>query len=129
MSNKVTVTLDGRRYRLAAEEDPAYMEEVAAFVDQQLKDVRQGNQFRSGVDCATVTALNLADTLFKERATAEDLRLQLKQALDDTRKAEQKLREYKRNQRNQNNATRRNQKNGSGKADNTSQMSLPLEDE
>ena len=99
MSNKVTVILDGRRYRLAAEEDADYMLEIAEFVNRELERVRSGNQYRSGVDCATLAALNLADTLYKERANTEDLRAQLKQALDDTRKAEQKLRDYKRAQR------------------------------
>ncbi len=99
MSNIITVTLDGRRYRLVAEESPEYMQEVAAYVNQQMKSMRGGNSFRSGVDCATLTALNLADTLFKERAIEEDLRRQLKEALDDVRKAEQRLREQKRTQR------------------------------
>ncbi len=99
MHNKVTVSLDGRRYRIAAEESPDYILEIADYVNQQMSDVRKGNQYRSGVDCATLAALNLADTLFKERATTEDLRLQLKTALDELRKTEQKLREQKRGQR------------------------------
>lgn len=99
MSSKVTVMLDGRRYRLAAEEDSEYMLEIANFVNQEMAKVRSGNQYRSGVDCATLTALNLADTLYKERASTEDLRAQLKQALDDAQKAEKKLRDYKRGQR------------------------------
>jgi cell division protein ZapA (FtsZ GTPase activity inhibitor) len=60
------------------------------------------------VDCATVTALNLADTLFKERAATEDLRRQLVQALDEAHKAEQQLKEAQRGQR--------SQQSGSGKS-------------
>ncbi len=98
MSNKVTVVLDGRRYRLSAEEDTQYMYRVADFVNGQMEEVRRTNRYRSGVDCATVAALNLADTLFKERAAAEELRRQLMQALEDVRRAEQQLRDTGRNQ-------------------------------
>jgi cell division protein ZapA len=102
MGNKVTVTLDGRRYYLSAEEDTQYMYRVADFVNGQMEAVRLNDRFRSGVDCATLTALNLADTLFKERAATEDLRRQLMTALEDARKAEQELRELKKGQKSRN---------------------------
>jgi cell division protein ZapA len=101
MGNKVTVTLDGRRYFLSADEDTQYMYRVADFVNGQMEEVRRNDRYRSGVDCATLTALNLADTLFKERGVTEDLRRQLMTALEDARKAEQELRELKRGQKSQ----------------------------
>jgi cell division protein ZapA len=101
MSNKVTVTLDGRRYYLSAEEDTQYMYRVADFVNGQMEEVRRNDRYRSGVDCATLTALNLADTLFKERAATEDIRRQMIIALEDVRKAEQELRELKKEQKGQ----------------------------
>lgn len=127
MSNKVTVTLDGRRYRIAAEEDPEYMLEIAEFVDGQLKAVRKGNVYRSGVDCATVTALNLADTLYKERASQEDLRSQLKEALDALHQAEARLRDYKNGQRGRSNNRKQNR--GSQNQPNPAQVTLGGEDE
>ncbi len=122
MSNKVTVVLDGRRYHLSAEEDTQYMYRVADFVNGQMEEVRRTNRYRSGVDCATLTALNLADSLFKERAAAEELRRQLMQALEDTRRAEQQLRESKRGQRPQ-----QNQRASKGKA--KKEVQTPLAEE
>lgn len=124
MSNKVTVVLDGRRYHLSAEEDTQYMYRVADFVNGQMEEVRRTNRYRSGVDCATVAALNLADTLFKERAAAEELRRQLMQAMEDRRKAEQQLRELKRGQRPQQSG--KNSKNSKNKKEPREPEQLPL---
>ncbi len=124
MSNKVTVVLDGRRYHLSAEEDTQYMYRVADFVNGQMEEVRRTNRYRSGVDCATVAALNLADTLFKERAAAEELRRQLMQALEDTRRAEQQLREAKRNQRSQQGQSSKGSKGSKTKKETRGQLPL-----
>lgn len=122
MSNKVTVVLDGRRYHLSAEEDTQYMYRVADFVNGQMQEVRRSNRYRSGVDCATVAALNLADTLFKEREGTEKLRRQLMEALEENRKMEQQIRDLKRAQRSQQGS--RNTKNTKVKKETREQLPL-----
>ena len=88
MSNRVTVTVDGRSYTLIAAEEEAYVQKVAAYVDNQVKAVIQGSKV-SSVDAATLAAINVADQYFKEMAASENLRRQLKEYLEEG--AKQKL--------------------------------------
>lgn len=92
MKNRVTVTIAGREYTLVAEEDTAYMKEVARYVDKEFSQVQRNIK---PLDGATVAALNIADILFKERTAAEDLRRQLKAALDENAALSRQLKEGK----------------------------------
>lgn len=95
MSNRVTVTVDGRSYTLIAAEEEAYVQKVAAYVDNQVKNVIQGNKV-SSVDGATLAAINVADQYFKEMATSENLRRQLKEYLEEGAKQKLEISELKR---------------------------------
>jgi cell division protein ZapA (FtsZ GTPase activity inhibitor) len=80
MNNRLTATIAGREYTLVADEETEYMKQVAQFVDEQIRAVDSSVR---PLDAATVAALNITDILLKERAAAENLRQQLKQALDE----------------------------------------------
>lgn len=95
MSTRVTVTVDGRSYTLIAAEDEAYVQKVAAYVDSQVKDVIQGAKV-SSVDGVTLAAINVADQYFKEMATSENLRRQLKEYLEEGAKQKLEISELKR---------------------------------
>ena len=95
MSNRITVTVDGRSYTLIAAEEEAYVQKVAAYVDNQVKNVIQGNKV-SSVDGATLAAINVADQYFKEMATSENLRRQLKDYLEEGAKQKLEISELKR---------------------------------
>lgn len=95
MQNKVTVTIDGQEYTLVASEDTAYMKKVAAHVDGKIQEVRQGGKV-SGTDAAVLTALNVADEYFKSQESAENLRAQIKQCLEESKKLNLELSEAKR---------------------------------
>ena len=41
MQNKVTVTIADREYTLVATEDAAYMEKVAKYVDQKMREIME----------------------------------------------------------------------------------------
>ncbi len=60
MSKPIAVNIDGREYRIIAAEDEAYVQKVAAHVDEQVKSVIREAKV-SSVDGATLAALNLAD--------------------------------------------------------------------
>ena len=47
-------------------------------------------------DAAVLTAMNIADALFKEQETSENLRRQLKEALEETTKVSMELSDAKR---------------------------------
>lgn len=95
MSTRVTVTVDGRSYTLIAAEEEAYVQKVAAYVDNQVKDVIQGAKV-SSVDGVTLAAINVADQYFKEMATSENLRRQLKEYLEEGAKQKLEISELKR---------------------------------
>lgn len=95
MKKKVTVTIDGREYNLTGTETTApYMAQVGEYVDSQIGEVKQGIRV-SAVDAATMAAMNIADNYFTERNSAENLRKQLKDALDDANKLKKEISDLK----------------------------------
>jgi cell division protein ZapA len=95
MSNRVTVTIGTQSYTLVAKEDPAYIQQIASHVNQELAEV-MGSGHLSMADAATLTALNIADKYFKEREAADNLRRQLKEYLDDASRLKMELSDAKR---------------------------------
>ena len=66
MENRVTVNICGEDYTLVAEEAPSYMQKVGGYVDAKLTEMM--NTAKVGrTDGAVLTAVNIADELFKER--------------------------------------------------------------
>jgi len=95
MQNKVTVTIDDQEYTLVASEDASYMRKVAAHVDGKIKEVRQGGKVSSS-DAVVLAALNMADEYFKSLDAAENLRAQIKECLEESKKLNLELSEAKR---------------------------------
>ena len=94
MKNKNVVTIGDRDYTMLAVEDEAYVRRCAAHVDQQLKPLLSGRL--SIADGAVLAAMNIADQYFKEQETAESLRLQIKETLDESAQLKAELSEAKR---------------------------------
>ena len=95
MDHRVTVTICGNEYTFLAEEDSAYVEKVAAYVDQRLTDILESTK-AGRTDAAVLTAANIADELFKAQEIAENLRSQLKEYLDEASKSKNEISELKR---------------------------------
>ena len=95
MQNRVTVTVGGLKYTLLAAEDENYVHRVAAYVNDKLKETgRTGGV--SQMDCAVLTAINIADERFMEREASENLRRQIKELLEENSKLKSELSESKR---------------------------------
>lgn len=95
MENHVTVSICGEDYTLVAEEAPSYIQRVGGYVDDKLTEMM--NTAKVGrTDAAVLTAVNIADELFKEREAAESLRAQVKQALDEAGRTKNEISELKR---------------------------------
>jgi cell division protein ZapA len=60
----VTVSILGRSFTLQTDEDEAYVRQLAAFVDEKLREVRSGGD---SVGVAILAALHIADELHKLR--------------------------------------------------------------
>ena len=95
MANRITVSICGGDYTLLAEENPSYMQKVAALVDGKMSEIMASGRV-SRTDAAVLAAANLADQLLKQQASTESLRSQLKGYLDDANKAKNELSECKR---------------------------------
>ena len=95
MQNRVTVTVGGLKYTLLAVEEENYVHRVAAYVNEKLKETgRPGGV--SQMDCAVLTAINIADERFKEQEASVDLRRQIKDLMEENARLKTELSESKR---------------------------------
>ena len=95
MANHVAVTICGEDYTLVAEESAAYMQKVGAYVSGKMAEVLESARV-GRMDAAVLTAVNIADELFKAQSAAEQLRSQIKGYLDQASKAQSEVSELKR---------------------------------
>jgi len=71
---RATVEIFGQRLGLRADGDAARLQEVARFVDSRMREVADRSSSVDTVKIAVLTALNIADELFQERETDQDVR-------------------------------------------------------
>lgn len=95
MKNKIAVLIADQEYVMLASEDEAYVRSCAEHVDLKLREVRNGSRL-SLADSAVLAALNITDEYRKEQETSENLRRQIKEALEAAQKLERELSECKR---------------------------------
>ena len=65
--DNITIQIYGESYTLKAGGDPAYIKEVAAFVDEKMREISSGGKAITTDKVAMLAALNIADELFKSR--------------------------------------------------------------
>ena len=95
MANRVVITICGEEYTFVAEESASYMQKVGTYVGDKMFEIL--NSAKVGrTDAAVLTAVNVADELFKAQASAEQLRSQIKGYLDQASKAQAEVSELKR---------------------------------
>ena len=95
MANHVAVTICGDEYTLVAEESATYMQKVGSYVNGKMAEVLESARV-GRMDAAVLTAVNIADELFKAQSAAEQLRSQIKGYLDQASKAQNEVSELKR---------------------------------
>lgn len=73
----VPVLIMGETYKVRAEEDAAYIEELARFVDTKMRSIADETGTSESLKVAILAALNIADELFKaeqrEKVSDEDI--------------------------------------------------------
>lgn len=67
MNSVVTVEIAGQRYPIRSGLDPAYVSELAAYVDQKMRAASDGAPSSDMLSLAILVALNLADEYFRAR--------------------------------------------------------------
>lgn len=75
MKNRVKISIDGKSFTLVGEETEEHMMQVAAYIDQKMAEIRQkANAVKVDSSVAYVlTAVNVADEYFKEKAYHAEL--------------------------------------------------------
>jgi len=66
----VEVEIFGQVYRLRAEDDPAYVESLASFVDRKMQDVFRTTKNVDSLKVAVLAALNIADEYHRARRSS-----------------------------------------------------------
>ena len=97
-NNKVTIYIHNQRYRFLAEENEDYLQQCADIVNKEMDNAMDGNTL-SITDGAVLAAMNVADKYCKERLVSDNLRAQLKQALDENARLAKEMSEMKREAR------------------------------
>jgi len=71
--NKVTVEIFDEEYVVKGDENPEYIEMLAAYVDRRMRMIQQRNPNLSNAKIAILTSLNLADELNKLQEDYDEL--------------------------------------------------------
>lgn len=94
MSNSVTVKICGEEFKLITEDSVEYTQAVGNHVNAEMQKMLAKRVGR--MDAAIMAAVNITDDLFKVRLTDEQLRAQIKSALDAEATAKADANAYKR---------------------------------
>jgi cell division protein ZapA len=78
-SNKTVVLhIAGQRYAIRTDADERYLKDLARFVEERFSEIRQGSQSSPPYKVAMLTALNIADELYRMRRDGEKLKKEVR---------------------------------------------------
>ena len=80
--NRTDVIIDGRKFKVVGDGDEEYILRLAKYVDKNIKDLSNKNNFLSQTMSATLAALNITDELFKAKIELENLDKESKEPLE-----------------------------------------------
>ena len=86
MKNKLSVKVLDTVYAVSSDESEEYVEQVAKSVDKTMRAILEGDTRASVTMAAIFTAFGFCDDKFKAETSAENLRAQLKNYLEDMSK-------------------------------------------
>lgn len=69
----VNVQIFGSEYSISTETDPDQTREAARIVDRMMREVASALSLRSVAQISVLTAINLADELFRTEAEGKDM--------------------------------------------------------
>lgn len=95
MKSKITVTVNLQEYILITEDDENYVNRIASLVDADMRAMMNGMRL-SETQAAVLCAMNMADKAQKNADSADHLRGQLAEYLEETQKLKGELAEARR---------------------------------
>jgi len=81
--NKVELRIAGKDYTIVGVEPEEYIQRVGLYIDKKMSDVMRANNKLSTSLAAVLTAINVADDLFKCRESEFNTKKELKKALEE----------------------------------------------
>ncbi len=85
--NKVKLKIGGATYSILTEDDENYVLKLGESIDEAINEISTSNPTLSMMQCAILVALDQADACQKATATADNLRSQIKDYLEDSARA------------------------------------------
>lgn len=93
---KISVTIAEQEFLLISDEPETHVHKTAGLVDDEISAVRGALPALSAASAATLAAVNLADRCIRAQETADSLRAQLKDYLEEVARAKNDLAETRR---------------------------------
>ena len=85
--NKVQVRIGGASYTIVTEDDPEYVENLAEMINNEIRSICNSNPSLSMTQAAVLVALDQADACKKASASSDNLRVQIKDYLEESARA------------------------------------------
>ncbi|MCR5484234.1 MAG: cell division protein ZapA [Clostridiales bacterium] len=85
--NKVRINICGADYIISTEDDPEYVTELGKEIDEKMRTLLNSNQRLSVTQAAVLCSLEFLDEFKKSDTTAEHLRSQIQDYLEDAARA------------------------------------------
>jgi cell division protein ZapA len=76
------VQIFGREYKIKGHADKSYIEEMAKYVDEKMRELSGSSALPSQDTIAILAALNIADELFQERNESSEIFSSVEQKAD-----------------------------------------------
>ncbi|MCI8500858.1 MAG: cell division protein ZapA [Oscillospiraceae bacterium] len=85
--NKVKITICGKEYSLQADEQPAYVQQLAARLDQKITELMEENDTLSLSSAAILVGLSLMDDSYKTTSDMDNIRGEIRNYVEEAGKA------------------------------------------
>lgn len=89
--NRVQVKIGGASYTIVTEDDPQYVETLAEEINDEIRSVCNSNPSLSITQAAVLVALDQSDACKKASASADNLRVQIKDYLEESARAKMEV--------------------------------------
>ena len=86
-ANRVKLTICGANYVIVSEDEESYVQELSTRLDEEMNELMTKNQAISVTGAAVLKALDYLDELRKATMSADNMRGQVRDYLEDAAKA------------------------------------------
>lgn len=85
--NKVKITICGKEYSLQADEQPAYVQQLAVRLDQKITELMEENDTLSLSSAAILVGLSLMDDSYKTSSDMDNIRGEIRNYVEEAGRA------------------------------------------